>query len=97
MGVYSLDLDVGLDNVRKLLAYAEERGITDFGRLLSIYHNSTGLAEKLDAARDSMRVEEYLKSPQAQEDRERYWRMFGRQENLEGETDEDGDEMEEHY
>ena len=44
-----------------------------------------------------MRVEEYLKSPQAQEDRERYWRMFGRQENLEGETDEDGDEMEEHY
>ena len=43
MGVYSLDLDVGLDNVRKLLAYAEERGITDFGRLLSIYHNSPGL------------------------------------------------------
>lgn len=89
MGVYSIDLDAGLNNVQKLLTHAEECGISDFGRLLTIYNNSTGLAEKLDAARDSMRVEEYLNSPQAQEDRERYWRLFGRQEDL------DNEEMEE--
>ena len=89
MGVYSIDLDVGIDNVQKLLAHAGERGISDFGRLLAIYNNSTGLAEKLDAARDSMRVEEYLNSPQAQEDRERYWRLSGQQEDL------DSEEMEE--
>lgn len=89
MGVYSIDLDTGLDNVQKLLAHAREHGISDFGRLLTIYNNSTGLAEKLDAARDSMRVEEYLNSPQAQEDRERYWRLFGQQGDL------DSEEMEE--
>lgn len=33
MGSFFIDLDVGLDNVKKLLAHAEERGITDFGRL----------------------------------------------------------------
>lgn len=89
MGSYSIDLDVGLDNVQKLFAHAGERGISDFGRLLTIYNNSTGLAEKLDAARDSMRVEEYLNSPQAQEDRQRYWRLSGQQEDL------DSEEMEE--
>lgn len=47
MGSFSIDLDVGLDNVQKLLVYAGERGITDFGRLLTIYHRSTGLEDKL--------------------------------------------------
>ncbi len=86
------DLDVGLDNVKKLLAHAEERGITDFGRLLAIYHRSTGLEDKLEYARGTMRFEEHLNSPQAQEDRERYWRMFGHPKELDEET---AEEMEE--
>lgn len=92
MGSFSIDLDVGLDNVQKLLAHAEERGITDFGRLLTIYHRSTGLEDKLESSRGYMRFEEYLDSPQAQEDRERYWRMFGHPEELDKET---AEEMEE--
>lgn len=92
MGSFSIDLDVGLNNVQKLLAHAEERGITDFGRLLAIYHRRTGLEDKLESARGTMRLEEYLASPQAQEDRERYWRMFGHQEELDEET---AEEMEE--
>lgn len=92
MGSFSIDLDVGLDNVQKLLAHAEERGITDFGRLLTIYQRSTGLEDKLESARGYMRFEEYLDSPQAQEDRERYWRMFGHLEELDEET---AEEMEE--
>lgn len=83
MGRFTIDLDVGLENVQKLLAHAENRGITDFGRLLAIYHNSTGLAEKLDNARADMELEEHLNSPQAQEDRERYRRVFGHQEEPE--------------
>lgn len=94
MGVFSIDLDAGLENVEKLLTHAEERGITDFGRLLAIYQNSTGLAEKLDAARANMEVDKYLTSPQAQEDRERYFRLFGRPEELEvGESDEEMEEQ----
>ncbi|HWP51553.1 MAG TPA: hypothetical protein VN626_07635 [Clostridia bacterium] len=92
MGSFSIDLDVGLDNVQKLLDHAEERGITDFGRLLAIYHRSTGLEDKLESARGYMHFEEYLDSPQAQEDRERYWRMFGHQKELDEET---AEEMEE--
>jgi hypothetical protein len=92
MGSFSIDLDVGLDNVQKLLDHVEERGITDFGRLLAIYHRSTGLEDKLESARGYMRFEEYLDSPQAQEDRERYWRMFGHPEELDEET---AEEMEE--
>lgn len=86
MGSFTIDLDVGIQNVQKLLAHAENRGITDFGRLLAIYHNSTGLAEKLDNARADMGLEEHLNSPQAQEDRDRYWRMFGHQEELDQEA-----------
>lgn len=92
MGSFSIDLDVELYNVQKLLVYAEERGITDFGRLLATYHRSTGLEDKLEYARGYMRFEEHLNSPQAQEDRERYWRMFGHQEELDEET---AEEMEE--
>lgn len=93
MGTYAIDLDTGLENVQKLLAYAEQQGIDDFGRLPAIYHNSTGLAEKLEDSRGSMRIEEYLNSLQAQEDRERYLRLFGHQEELD--AGEDEEEMEE--
>ena len=92
MGSFSIDLDVGLDNVQKLLAHAEERGIHDFGRLLTIYQRSTGLEDKLESARGYMRFEEYLDSPQAQEDREHYWRLFGHQDELDEETVEEMEE-----
>ena len=92
MGSFSINLDVGLENVQKLLAHAEQRGITDFGRLLTIYHRSTGLEDKLESARGYMRFEEYLESPQAQEDRERYRRLLDHQEELDEETDEEMEE-----
>jgi len=72
MGSFSIDLDAGIENVRKLLEHAEKRGISDFGALLTIYQRSTGLEDKLEYARGYMRFEEYLDSPQAEEDRRRY-------------------------
>lgn len=97
MGTFSIDLDVGLENVRQLLEYGEEHGIADFGRLLAIYHNSTGLGEHLEAARGSMRIQELLDSPWAKEVRQRYRTMVGRQEIPEerGGMDEIQEEMEE--
>lgn len=92
MGSFSIDLDVGLDNVQKLLAHAEERGIHDFSRMLTIYQRSTGLEDKLESACGYMHFEEYLDSPQAQEDRERYWRLFGHQDELDEETVEEMEE-----
>ncbi|WP_300566795.1 hypothetical protein [uncultured Acetatifactor sp.] len=80
MGSYSIDLDKGLENVRRLLEYGEEQGITDFNRLLAIYHNSTGLAEKLEDARGSMRLSEYMDSPQTEEQYRRYREMLEREE-----------------
>lgn len=80
MGSYSIDLDKGLENVRRLLEYGEEQGITDFNRLLAVYHNSTGLGEKLEDARGNMRLSEYLDSPQAEEQRRRYREMLEREE-----------------
>ena len=95
MGSFSIDLDVGLENVRKLLEHAEKKGITDFGGLLTVHQRSTDLEDKLEYARGYMRFEEHLDSPQAQEDRDRYWRMFGYQKELDEETASDGEEMEE--
>ena len=89
MGSFTIDLDVGIDNVKKLLAHAEEWNIKDFGRLLTIYENSTGLADKLESARGYMRFEEYLDSPQAEEDRRRYRELIDRQ------AEPDEEEMEE--
>ena len=89
MGSFTIDLEVGIDNVKKLLAHAEERNIKDFGRLLTIYENSTGLADKLESARGYMRFEEYLNSPQAEEDRRRYRELIDRQ------AEPDEEEMEE--
>ena len=84
MGSYSIDLDKGVENVRRLLEYGEKNRITDFNELLAIYHHSTGLAEKLEDARGSMRLSEYLDSPQAEESRysdsRRYREMLAREE-----------------
>ncbi|QNK42243.1 hypothetical protein [Caproicibacter fermentans] len=79
MGSFSIDLDVGLENVRKLLEYAEKKGISDFDALLNVYQRSTGLEDKLEYARGYMRFEEYLDSPQAEEDRRRYRKLLDRQ------------------
>jgi hypothetical protein len=89
MGSFTIDLEVGIDNVKKLLAHAEDRNIKDFGRLLTIYENSTGLADKLESARGYMRFEEYLDSPQAEADRRRYRELIDRQ------AEPDEEEMEE--
>lgn len=95
MSSLSIPLDVGLDNVEKLLAHAEKKGIDDFGKLLTVYNHSTSIAELMEKSRSSMQFEEHLNSPQAQEDRERYWRLFGNQSVQGEETAEDGEEMEE--
>ncbi len=97
MGTFSIDIDIGLENVRRLLEYGENHGITDFGRLLAIYHNGTGLGEHLEAARGSMRVQELLDSPWAEEARQGYRAMAGRQEipGEPGGMDAAQDEMEE--
>lgn len=79
MGSFSIDLDVGLENVRKLLEHAEKKGISDFDGLLNVYQRSTGLEDKLEYARGYMRFEEYLDSPQAEEDRRRYRELVDRQ------------------
>ena len=87
MGSYSIDLDKGLENVRRLLEYGEKHGITEFNELLAVYHNSTGLSEKLEDARTSMRLSEYLESPQAEEQRRRYREMLEREEPESGQEE----------
>lgn len=87
MGSYSIDLDKGVENVRRLLKYGEKNRITDFNELLAIYHHSTGLAEKLEDARGSMRLSEYLDSPQAEEQRRRYREMLAREEPESGQEE----------
>ncbi len=86
-GSYSIDIDKGLENVRRLLEYGEEQGITDFNSLLAVYHNSTGLGEKLEDARASMQLSEYLESPQAEEQRRRYREMLEREELKSGQEE----------
>lgn len=88
MGCFSIDLDVGLENVRTLLAHAKQYNITDFGRLVTIYQNSTGITEKLESARGAMRVEEYMDSPQAEEDRRRYRAMVDSRSDADEEMEE---------
>lgn len=87
MGSYSIDIDKGLENVRRLLEYGEKNGITDFNELLAVYHNSTGLTEKLEDARASMRLSEYLDSPQAEEQRHRYREMLEQEEPESGQEE----------
>ncbi|MCQ5128902.1 hypothetical protein NE562_04465 [Butyricicoccus faecihominis] len=85
MGSLSISLTDGLANVERLLEHGRERGITDFYRLLAIYDRSTGLAEMLESARGSMRMEEYLDSPEAEEQRQRYRELAGCQAEPENE------------
>lgn len=85
MGSLSIFLTDGLANVEKLMAHGQERGITDFYRLLAIYDHSTGLAEMLENARGSIRLEEYLDSPEAEEQRQRYRELIDRQAEPESE------------
>ena len=59
--------------------------------MLTIYQRSTGLEEKLESARGDMRLTEYLNSPQAQQDRERYRRLL----DQEAFDEEAAEEMEE--
>ena len=92
MGDFSIPLTNGLNNVGKLLEYADGKDIHDFGMLLSVYHRSTGLDSLLEQSRGTMRMEEYLNSPKAEEDRQRYFRLYGHQEGL---GEEDNEEMEE--
>lgn len=87
MGSYSIDIDKGLENVRQLFKYGEKHGITDFNELLAVYQNSTGLAEKLEDARASMRLSEYLDSPQAEEQRHRYREMLEQEEPESGQEE----------
>lgn len=95
MGSLSIPIDVGLNNMQKLLAHAEKKGIDSFGKLLTVYNHNTGLDELMEKSRGHMRFEEQLNSPQAQEDRERYWRMYGKPSEQDEENTEDGSEMEE--
>lgn len=88
MGCFSIDLDVGLENVRTLLAHEKQYNITDFGRLVTIYQNSTGITEKLESARGAMWVEEYMDSPQAEEDRRRYRAMVDSRSDADEEMEE---------
>ena len=87
MGSYSIDIDKGVENVKRLLEYGEKHGITEFNELLAVYHNSTGLSEKLEDARASMRLSEYLESPQAEEQRRRYREMLEREEQESGQEE----------
>ena len=91
MGTYSVDLDTGLKNVRRLLEYGREQGITDFYKLLAIYQNSMGLGERLEDSRGSMRLQALLKPPWAAETQQNYQAMLQRQESAE----EGQEEMEE--
>lgn len=87
MGSYSIDIDKGVENVKRLLEYGEKHGITEFNELLAVYHNSTGLAEKLEDARAGMWLSEYLESPQAEEQRRRYREMLEREEPESGQEE----------
>lgn len=69
MGSFSIGLDAGLENVHRLMEYGEKHGITDFYQLLSVYHRSTGLINNLESSYGSMRLDEYLRSPQSKEKR----------------------------
>ena len=70
-----------------LFRSGEKNGITDFNELLAVYHNSTGLTEKLEDARASMRLSEYLDSPQAEEQRHRYREMLEQEEPESGQEE----------
>ena len=63
--------------------------MTDFYKLLAIYDRSTGLDKLLESARGDMRLTEYLDSPEAAEQRQRYRDL------VEQRTEPENEEMEE--
>lgn len=77
MDNYSIPLDVGVQNVEKLLKLADKQKIEDFEQLLSIYHKGTGLDKVLENARGNERLDAYLKSGEGKADRERFIAMYG--------------------
>jgi len=87
----SIPISTGIENVEKLMVYANEKEIYDFNRLIAIYQQGTGIEALLEKSRGDMRLMEYLNSPQAQEDRERYRRLLD-QEDFDKEA---AEEMEE--
>lgn len=89
MDTHYIPLDIGLQNVAKLLKAAEERGMDNFGEIFSLYHRATGLEDKLEYARGYMRLEEYLDSPQAEEERRRYREVADRRSGQDVENEED--------
>ncbi|MDK2967677.1 MAG: hypothetical protein PWP53_3289 [Lacrimispora sp.] len=91
MDSLSIPISTGLENVRRLMAYADEKKIYDFDRLIAIYQQGTGIEALLEKSRGDMRLTEYLNSPQVQEDRERYRQLLD-QENFD---EEPAEEMEE--
>lgn len=88
----SIPISIGIENVEKLMAYADEKEIYDFNRLIAIYQQGTGIEALLEKSRGDMRLTEYLNSPQAKEDRERYRRLLDHQEDFDEEA---AEEMEE--
>ncbi len=56
MDTHAIPIDVGLNNVTKLVDYAEQNNVSSFGELLQIYHRATGLETELDYSR---RMEQY--------------------------------------
>lgn len=74
MGSFTFDLDEVLEKVQNLITRGNEHGINDFNKLLSIYHNSTGLADHLNHSRWFMRLEKCLGYP-ALEQKEDYKEM----------------------
>jgi len=92
MDSLSIPISIGIENVRKLMAYADEKEIYDFNRLIAIYQQGTGIEALLEKSHGDMRLMEYLNSPQAQEDRERYRRLFDHQEAFDEEADEEMEE-----
>lgn len=77
MSNYSIPIDVGLNNVKKLLNIAEKKGIDSFDDLLYLYHKSTGLDKPLDIARKIQENDKYWQSDEAEEHRKIYKELFG--------------------
>lgn len=83
MDNYSIPVDVGLENIRKLTEYADKKGIDSFGELLQVYTKATGLDIPLANARASEKIENYTQSPQAEEQRQRLREMTQQNEEFE--------------
>ncbi|MFI3238917.1 MAG: hypothetical protein R3Y47_12975 [Lachnospiraceae bacterium] len=75
MGKYTISIEDGLDNVSKLIEYAERKGINSFGEVLQVYNQATGMEQELANARTNEIIENYAQSHQAEEQRNRLYEM----------------------